>query len=364
MLDGIPWYVWVWDEAQQIYTLYKLVKQVIDAVNNIIDIVKKIIDIVKKISCVDGDMLLPTPVDSVQKKVSSLQLGDIILGATNLNMEKTNCEVLAVFPAYKNLNSTTFGGFTSDHLVVSDSSRKDAEANGNTDNVIVTVAGSSGERKTSSLYTLFTDCDATYNIKGELFTPISAAFCPQMPWSDYIQVMAAIRRVYMKTGNFWFNLDVYYDNPADPEYPSFMSALPELCQETLQCSKYQKCDNFEKVSSNFIQSHLYPAEVKIVKKAFPSIGNPDVSLQGTLSATVSGRLDGQIPGPYKYVIIAGALVVVLIITFLVLYFWRSSTANKKDIEEMMNVKEKDIELVPIPDVSAAIKTSENDSNGK
>jgi len=31
---------------------------------------------------------------------------------------------------------------------------------------------------------------------------------------------------------------------------------------------------------------------------------------------------------------------------------------------MMNVKEKDIELVPIPDVSAAIKTSENESTGK
>ena len=218
-------------------------------------------------NCIDGDMTILT-LSNDPLKVSSLQVKDVILGLKDGKVSE--CNVLAVYPT--NSDGVTYEGFTQDHLIVYG-------------NDTVAIAGQKGEGKKGPIYTLMTDCDATYNTNGDLFTPISAAFCPQMPWADYFAVLSAIRKVMAKTGNFWFDLKVYYDNPSDPLYSNFMEALPELCRETLQCSKYKKCDQFEKTSSNFFTLHLNPTELEIVQKAFPNLGS-DLSVDGTISAAV------------------------------------------------------------------------------
>ena len=245
-------------------------------------------------------MMLPMYPDG-NKAVSSLQVGDIILGAKNSDIQDSWCKVLAVYPV--NADGVTFGGFTYDHLVVDNPFNNGTSAS-------VTIAGQQGEENKGPIYTLMTDCDATYNTNGDLFTPISSAFCPNMPWLDYLNVMSAIRKVMAKTGHFWFDLDVYYDNPSDPNYPSYLAALPEMCQQTLQCSKYGNCGQFEKTSSQFMLLHLKPSELAVVQKIFPNLGNLD-SLDGTLTAAVLGNADSTNTWQ-GILLIAGAIAIVVL----------------------------------------------------
>jgi hypothetical protein len=270
------------------------VKQLISVVNTIIDTVKAILA-----NCIDGDMLLPMYPDG-KMKVSSLQVGDMILGAKSTNIEDSWCKVLAVYPV--NSDGVTFGGFTYDHLIV------DNPFNNGT-SLSVTIAGQLGEEKKGPIYTLMTDCDATYNDNGDLFTPISSAFCPDMPWADYLEVMGAIRKVMAKTGFFWFNLDVYYDNPADPNYPSYLGALPEMCHQTLQCSQTGDCKKFEETSSQFMLLHLKADELAAVQKVFPNLGNSD-SVQGTLTAAVLGSTDSA--NSWQSILLAGVVAIIVL----------------------------------------------------
>ena len=296
VLGNTPWYIWVYEKATQLYKLYQAVMQAINIITTIIDIVAVILS-----SCIDGGMTLPSLYNGLMN-VSSLQVGDIILGAKNANMEKSWCKVLAVYPV--NSNGVTFGGFTYDHLIVDNPYKNGTDAS-------VVIAGQRGQENKGPIYTLMTDCDATYNSDGNLFTPISSAFCPNMPWMDYLAVMSAIRKVMAKTGNFWFDLSVYYDNPSDPNYPSFLAALPEMCRETLQCSKYGNCEQFEKTSSQFMLLHLNPAELSIVQKVFPNMGNNGDSLTGTLTDAVLG--DPAATGSWNGIlIIAGAVAAVVL----------------------------------------------------
>jgi hypothetical protein len=283
---------WIYDAANNVYKLYQLYQKV----KQLIDVVTAIIEILAVSSCIDGQMTVPTP-NNGDVQVSSLQVNDIILGTNANNSQRAQCKVLAVYPV--NSSATTYGGFTADHLIVQKGG------------AVVSVAGQSGLKNTGTIYTLMTDCDATYNSNGDLFTPISSAFCPELPWTDYLLVMAAIRAVLAKTGSFWFNLDVYYDNPQDPNYPAFLRALPEICNQTLQCTKYENCQKFENTFSQFVNLHLKSTELRVVHKAFPNLGSSDLSLPGTLTAAVLFNSQSS-PRSRNLFFIAGVVAVLLI----------------------------------------------------
>lgn len=233
--------------------------------------------------CLDGDMLVPT-LQNGNVKVSALQVGDMISGVKNLNMEQSWCEVKVIYKT--SAFGITYGGFTDQHLVVYPDSA-------NSNNTVVAAAGTThGNYKHSALYDVLTDCDANYNAEGTLFTPTSGEVCPTLPWVDYISVLGGFRRVMAKTGTFWPDVSVYYDNSTYTRYGgSFKGALKDLCLETLQCAKFHSCSKFELYANNFVRSHLRNDKLDVVLSAFPSLGHISSGsngyLPGTLSATVS-----------------------------------------------------------------------------
>eukprot|EP01036_Dinobryon_divergens_P031947 gene31947-41441_t len=345
VLANKPWYIWVYEKATQLYKLYQAVKQAVTVYKTIVDVVKVIVA-----NCIDGNMLLPMYPDG-NVAVSSLQVGDVILGAKNANIQESWCTVLAVYPV--TAGGVTFGGFTYDHLVVKNPFNNGTSAS-------VTIAGQQGQENKGPIYTLMTDCDATYNTNGDLFTPISTAFCPNMPWLDYLDVMSAIRKVMAKTGHFWFDLDVYYDNPSDPNYPSYLAALPEICQQTLQCSKYGNCGQFEKSSSQFMLMHLKPAELAIVQKVFPNLGNVD-SLDGTLTAVVLGNSDST--NSWQGILLIAGVIALVVLGVVAFFVWRmmkspvggkdEATSAAKKVQSEKDLDNKGIEFVTIMEEESA-----------
>eukprot|EP01036_Dinobryon_divergens_P034614 gene34614-44746_t len=247
--------------------------------------------------------------------VRSLREGEFIRGVTHDFSQKTWCNVTAIFLV--STNATTFGGFTPDHLILVNK---------------------------FSNFSTYDDCDATYNAKGQLFTPLSASFCPAMEWSHYLNVMAAIRQVLSKvrkkggsSKQFLFDLNSYYNNPDDKNNPEYLDALPELCAKTLECSRSQNCEDFESGWADFFKFHLKPTELKIMQRTFPSMGAKwkvgEDPLDGTLSAVVSG-VGVKHPILDTFFFYHGAVAVILILCAIsvgigMFFFYRTRRMNNK-----------------------------------
>lgn len=159
------------------------------------------------------------------------------------------------------------------------------------------MAGTNGKFKPGALYDLLTDCDATYNAQGTLFTPTSGDVCPTLPWTDYATVLGGFRSVMVKTGPFWSDVQFYHDNATYTRYGgSYKGALHDLCLETLQCAKLKSCDQFEYYANSFLRSHLRSDKLAEILSIFPRLGSISTTgiangyLPGTLSATVSGKV--------------------------------------------------------------------------
>ena len=124
------------------------------------------------------------------------------------------------------------------------------------------------------VYTLATDCDASVNADGQVFTPISTAFCPhELSWSESITLMSAIRRVATRTGYFWFDTSVYHDNNA-AMVPHWIDQFLQICHELLLCSREGRCQGLKKVMAEFVQNHLDKKHVetwRLFSELFPTL---------------------------------------------------------------------------------------------
>ena len=275
--------------------------------------------------------------------VRSLREGEFIRGVTHDLLQKTWCNVTAIFLVSN--NATTYGGFTPDHLILVSKFNNFSTYDGiNSENAMVSYAGRKEVIASSEIYTLLTDCDATYKTKGQLFTPLNASFCPAMEWSHYLSVMAAIRQVLSKvrekgvsTKQFLFDVNSYYNNPDDKNNPYYLNALPKLCAKTLECSRSQNCEDFESGRADFFKFHLKPTELKIMQRTFPSMGAKwragEDPLDGTLSAVVSG-VGVKHPILDTFFFYHGAVVVILILCansvgIGMLFFCRKRRMNNK-----------------------------------
>lgn len=191
-------------------------------------------------------------------RVAELSIGDIIRGVSGAKQDPGWCRVEAVYPTANKNNVTTYDGFTEGHMVV--------------DNNIVHQYGRKGKAKKSRLFTLATECDAAVNAAGQVFTPISTAFCPHdLSWSDYLTVMAAIRRVTDRTGFFWYISDAFHDNKT-AQVPFWEDLLYEMCLDLLQCAREGRCQEFENVVAQFVLEHVNEKYAAIVKQEFPNFG--------------------------------------------------------------------------------------------
>jgi hypothetical protein len=223
-------------------------------------------------NCVSSDM----KVEELRKgivSVSQLSAGDIIRGFRGLEKTPDWCRVDAVFPRVREgiQNFTTYNGFTKEHMVI--------------DGDTVRAHGQVGEAVNTQLYTLATECDAAVNAAGQAFTPLSTTFCPhELTWSQYIVLMAAIRRVTSRTGYFWYLSDAFHDNNAG-KVPKWADMLPGMCTEMLKCAREGECQNFEKVVEEFVHEHLNKKYVLIVERVFPNLGG-DTNKDGTVSQVV------------------------------------------------------------------------------
>ncbi|XP_031558879.1 uncharacterized protein LOC116295244 [Actinia tenebrosa] len=261
-------------------------------------------------SCVSGKMKV-----SEQTKgyipISKLAKGDVIRGVTGSEKKSAWCKVEAVFLVAQGQNQTTYDGFTADHMVVDKTVHR---------------YGNEGQRNDGPIYTLSTDCDAAENSAGQLFTPISTTFCRhELTWSEYLSLIAAIRRVTARTGNFWYDLNAYHDNDT-ASVPRWVEQLPPLCEELLRCARKSECQKFEFVTARFVHEHLNVKFAQVVDRAFPHLGgNLKKSESGTVSEVVS-------PKKQSYTIIitcsaVGGIALALLMFIAIFLYCRRSRAR-------------------------------------
>jgi hypothetical protein len=252
--------------------------------------------------------------------VSQLSEGDVIRGIMGAEKNIAWCKVVAVFPAAHGQNRTTYDGFTAEHMVIDQ-------------NYNVHQYGKKGQVRNEPIFTLATDCDAAVNSAGQVFTPISTTFCPlELSWSEYLPLIAAIRRITNRTGNFWFDLDAYHNNDT-ALVPSWLDKLPALCKELLHCAREGECNKFEHVTERFVHEHLNMEFVAVVDQAFPNLGgNIEKSVAGTVSevARPQGR---RIEDKVLFSAIGGFVVVLLAIVLAVVAY-RYRVKRKKFAKQL------------------------------
>ena len=247
-------------------------------------------------NCVSGGM----QVEELSKgtiAVSQLSNGDIIRGIRGADRVHGWCRVEAVYPRKGNEMFITYDGFTADHMVI------DADA--------VHAYGKKGNATKSRLYTLATECDAAVNAAGQAFTPISTAFCPhELSWSEYLPLMAAIRRVTSRTGYFWYFNDAFFNNET-ARVPEWMNMLHDMCTELLRCAREGQCQKFEKIMEEFVHEHLNPKYRVIVDHMFPNIGGDvEKSESGTITELVRPQ---EKSNTLLFLAVVSAIAMVLII---------------------------------------------------
>ena len=267
----------------------------------------------KKKGCVSGDMHVEEQSRGIIR-VSQLSNGDFIRGISGADRKPGWCRVEAVYPSSYD-KVTTYEGFTANHMVVDDDS--------------VHQFGEKGNATENIPFKLATECDAALNTAGQVFTPISTAFCPHdLAWSEYLTLMGAIRRVTDRTGFFWYFSDAFYDNDT-AHIPQWMDMLHEMCLELLSCARDGKCQQFENVMAEFVREHVNKKYVYIVDVVFPNMGG-DVSKEeaGTISETVRPKETRSI----LLISAVGSAIVGFLLVLLVaaiLYRKRYSRGNKK-----------------------------------
>ena len=267
----------------------------------------------KKKGCVSGDMHVEEQSRGIIR-VSQLSDGDFIRGISGADRKPGWCRVEAVYPSSYD-KVTTYEGFTANHMVVDDD--------------LVHQYGERGNATENIPFKLATECDAALNTAGQVFTPISTAFCPHdLAWSEYLTLMAAIRRVTDRTGFFWYFSDAFHDNKT-AHIPQWMDMLHEMCLELLSCARDGKCQQFENVMAEFVREHVNKKYVYIVDVVFPNMGG-DVSKEeaGTISETVRPKETRSI----LLISAVGSAIVGFLLVLLVaaiLYRKRYSRGNKK-----------------------------------
>ena len=228
-----------------------------------------------EINCVSGTMQVEEQSRGTIG-VSELSPGDVIRGIMGLDQTPSWCKVEFINPTPNSDNVTTFDGFTENHMVV--------------ENGTVRPYGKRGKVSKSQIYILATECDAAINLEGQAFTPISSTFCPhELGWSEYLLLMAAIRRVTQLTGYFWYSIANFHNNET-AKVPYWKDMLHDMCIELLRCTHEGQCQEFENIIEEFVHAHINKPYMEIVEHVFPNIGGDvEKSEAGTVSEVVRTR---------------------------------------------------------------------------
>ena len=263
-------------------------------------------------NCVSGEMQVEEQSRGIIR-VLELSTGDVIRGITGSDRTPAWCKVQAIHQTINSDNVTSFDGFTANHMVV--------------ENGTVRPYGKRGKVSKSRVYTLATECDAAINVEGQVFTPISTTFCPhELGWSEYLLLMAAIRRATQRTGYFWYSLDVFHDNKT-AKVPYWRDMLHDMCTEMLRCAREGQCQEFENVMEEFVHAHLNKPYMVIVDRVFPNIGGDvEKSEAGTVSEVVRPQGKSNI---FLFSAVGCAVALLLLIVILAALMYRLRVLKKK-----------------------------------
>ena len=263
-------------------------------------------------NCVSGEMQVEEQSVGIIR-ISELSPGDIIREITGSDQTSSWCKVEAINPTTNSDNVTSFDGFTENHMVV--------------ENGTVRPYGKTGKVSKSRVYTLATECDAAINVEGQAFTPISTAFCPhELGWSEYLQLMTAIRRVTQRTGYFWYSIANFHDNQT-ATVPYWRDMLHDMCTELLRCAREGQCQKFENVMEEFVHAHLNKPYMEIVECVFPNIGGDvEKSEAGTMSEVVRPREKSNI---LLFSVVGCAIALLLLIVIMAVLLYRLRVLKKK-----------------------------------
>ncbi len=263
--------------------------------------------------CISGEMLVEEQIKG-HISVSQLSVGDVIRGITGANRTPGWCKVEAVFPVPQSENQTTYDGFTKTHMVVDST---------------VHPYGKKGKVRKGLVFTLATECDAAVNAAGQAFSPISTAFCPHdLSWTDYLTLIAAVRSVTNRAGNFWFDLKSYHDNET-AVIPHWLDQLPAICRELLRCARNRQCQEFENVVNVFVHQYVNKKYAEVVKRVFPNLGGDvDKEQAGTITEVVRPQRSSHIA---LFSALGSAIAVLLIVAVAVLVY-RGRIVKKKALK--------------------------------
>lgn len=228
--------------------------------------------------CVSGEMIVEEQTKG-HLSVSQLTVGDVVRGIKGAERASAWCEVRAIYPLPQSGTRTTYDGFTDTHMVVDGTVHQYG-------------VRENGTVRIGPVYTLATDCDASVNSAGQVFTPINNGLCPfELSWDEYLTLITAIRRVANRTGYFWFDLSAYHNNES-AMMPYWGMQLPTICRSFLRCAREDQCQEFEIIMERFVHEYLNKEYVEIVERVFPNMGS-DVSKEQRGTFTEVARPEKQ-----------------------------------------------------------------------
>lgn len=152
------------------------------------------------ILCVNGVFGLMCVEEQIKCFICVLQLvvGDVICGIIGIDKNFVWCKVLVVFLVVCGQIQIMYDGFIVGQMVVE---------------CIVYLYGVYGMLCIGFVFILVMECDVVVNLVGKMFMFLSIVFCLfQLSWKQYFQLISLICCLIGFIGNFWFNLNVYYDN--------------------------------------------------------------------------------------------------------------------------------------------------------
>lgn len=255
--------------------------------------------------CVSGKMQVEEQTKG-NLSVFQLNVGDVIRGIKGVEQASAWCTVKAIYPLPQNGTRTTYDGFTDTHMVVDET----VHQYGVRENATVRIG---------PVYTLATDCDASVNSAGQVFTPINNGLCPfELSWGEYLTLITAIRRVANRTGYFWFDLSAYHNNYS-AMVPYWGMQLPAICRSFLRCAREDQCQEFEIIMERFVHEYLNKEYVEIVERVFPNMGG-DVSKEQTGTFTEVARSEKKKNYLVLFVVVGSAMLAFATIVAAVLLY--------------------------------------------
>ena len=204
-------------------------------------------------SCISADTLIQTRERGIIK-AGMVQKGEMI-GGRNETGSDVWCTVIS--QAWHGTGYVS-GNFTPDHFMVEigKDGKKRIMTNGNTH-----------PRRLASLVNIATDCDMAQTADGQLFTPFSTSFCPDLSWTNYLDVLWAIRTLTRKEElSFLWDPNVWHDNASHAFFP----AIRRLCSSIVTCIHNKECAPFQNTVDQILDSNLEPTKKELVTSSWPS----------------------------------------------------------------------------------------------